>query len=95
MQTNDKQIDLSDYLSALLNDIATVAASTGQSDAEEILATDLTVQASFTSFCAELKEVGGCMDMALVEFGPVKGEMRKCLTDPNNRREWPIWKIIV
>lgn len=89
-----EKFDVNEQLALLLDAVAIAAAESGQSDALSLLATDKEVQERFSEFRTAMKEAGS-IDMALIEFGPVKGENLKTIDDPANRGNWPVWKQVV
>lgn len=88
------KLDLSDSLTTLLTDLAQAASESGTADALSLLASDESTRTSFIGLCRELRE-SGAAELALVEFGPVKGEMLTVLADPNEPGDWPVWNILV
>lgn len=88
------KLDISEHLMTLLSDVAIGALESDSDDALEIIATNAETRASFIDLCRELRETGAA-ELALIEFGPVKGELRKALSDPNDRSDWPTWNVLI
>ncbi|HJV75131.1 MAG TPA: hypothetical protein VJ654_12975 [Noviherbaspirillum sp.] len=70
-------LDLSEHLNALLADIMATANEAGYADAITHIASNNTVRSGFIEFCQELREAVAS-ELALVEFGPVKGSFGRC-----------------
>jgi len=87
------RLDLCEKLDLLLADVVEAARTKKDLDANTLVATDSAVRASFIEICREVRQAGS--ELALVEFGPVNGELRKVLSDPNDRGNWPIWNVLV
>lgn len=88
------KLELRDSLTNLLTDLAQAASESGSADALSILASDESTRTSFIALCRELRE-SGATELALVEFGPVKGEILRMLTDPKEPGDWPVWNVLV
>lgn len=87
------KLDLSEQLGMLLSDLASAASESGNYDALELIISDTSARSSFIDLCRELREAGS--DLALIEFGPVKGKLLKVLSDPHESGDWTEWNVLV
>lgn len=87
--------DLVTEFSLLLRAVAESAAMYKQPNIEDLIETDLAVQARFTAFSRRLKDTLN-VEPALIEYARKAGEQptRIISEDADNSRGWPIFRRI-